>query len=93
MRMLNGNLLIKEVVQDEERLSGLFIPNDKMSTICVGEIINCKEQNEMKPQCRTVEDVTIGSQVIFNKLYAKSFKWEDADYFIVKYEDLLAVLD
>ena len=80
-----GNRVLVVPIEEEEVVRGLIISAIKEKNIKRGKVVslgNAIEGNE----------ISIGDTVLYEKIYGTSIEYENCEYTMLRYENILAVI-
>ena len=81
---LGDRVVLKQVVAEETTKSGIVIPGQSKEKPQQAKIIAAGPE---------AENVSVGQTVIYSKYAGTTVELDDADYIIVKQEDILAIVE
>lgn len=90
-----GDKLVVQMVKNEEKenktASGIVLPSSNKEEPQIAEVIAIGEDilNDDKKK----DTVEVGDQVIYSKFAGTEVKLGDEEYIVIKYPDLLAVVE
>lgn len=92
IKPLGSRILLKEVESEETTKSGIVLPSNAKEKPYIAEVIEVGP-GEIKDGEEIKIDVKKGDRVLYSKYSGTEVKLDDEKYLIIKYDDILAVLD
>ena len=89
---LGDRVVLKQLVAEETTKSGIVIPGQSKEKPQQAEVIAVGPGGVVDGKEVTMQ-VKVGDQVIFSKYSGTEVKTDDAEYIIVKQNDILAVIE
>ena len=89
---LFDRVVLKQLVAEETTKSGIVLPGQAKEKPQQAEVIAVGPGGVVDGQEVTMQ-VKVGDQVIFSKYSGTEVKTDDAEYIIVKQNDILAVIE
>ena len=89
---LFDRVVLKQLVAEETTKSGIVLPGQAKEKPQQAEVIAVGPGGVVDGKEVTMQ-VKVGDQVIFSKYSGTEVKTDDADYIIVKQNDILAVIE
>jgi chaperonin GroES len=93
VRPLHDRIIVDRLAEGEQQIGGIIIPDTAKEKPQQGTVIaagNGKVQDSGK---RVPLDVKAGDRVLFGKYSGQEIKLDGKDYFIMKEDDVLAVIE
>ena len=93
IRPLHDRIIVQRLDEGEQRVGGIIIPDSAKEKPQQGTVIaagNGKAKHGGKP---TPLDVKAGDHILFGKYSGQEIKLDGHDYFIMKEDDVLAVIE
>ncbi len=93
VRPLHDRIIVQRLDEGEQRVGGIIIPDSAKEKPQEGKVIavgNGKSNEEGK---RIPLDVTVGARILFGKYSGQEIKLEGEDYFIMREEEVLAIIE
>src|SRR3977135_4216116 len=93
VRPLHARIIVDRLSEGEQKIGGIIIPDTAKEKPQQGTVIaagNGKIQDNGK---RVPLDVKAGDRILFGKYSGQEIKLEGKDYFIMKEDDVLAVIE
>lgn len=91
IKPLGDRLLIKKVEAEEKTLSGIVLPQSAKEQPTIAEVLAISE--ELQKDERRKDLVKVGDKVIFSKFSGTEIKDGGQDYLLVKWIDILAIVE
>lgn len=82
---LADRVLLKTEREEEKTSSGLYIPETAQEKTQIGEVVAVGSDSEKV-------SVKVGQRVMYDKYAGTNIKIDNADYLIVKGEDIIAIV-
>src|ERR1700674_1305025 len=93
VRPLHDRIIVHRLEEGEQRIGGIIIPETAKEKPQQGTII-ADGSGEVKDNgTRVPLDVKAGDRILFGKYSGQEIKLDGKDYFIVKEDDVLAVIE
>ena len=93
VRPLHDRIIVHRLDEGEQQIGGIIIPDSAKEKPQQGTVIaagNGKSKDDGK---RVPLDVKAGDRILFGKYSGQEIKLDGEDYFIMKEDDVLAVID
>src|SRR5947209_10710599 len=93
LRPLHDRIIVQRLEEGEQHIGGIIIPDTAKEKPQQGTVIaagNGKVNDDGK---RVPLDVKAGDRILFGKYAGQEIKLGDAEYFIMKEDDVLAVIE
>ena len=93
IRPLHDRIIVHRLDEGEQRVGGIIIPDSAKEKPQQGSVIaagNGKANDDGK---RVPLDVKAGDRILFGKYSGQEIKLDGQDYFIMKEDDVLAVIE
>ena len=93
VRPLHDRIIVQRLEEGEQKVGGIIIPDTAKEKPQQGKVTavgNGKSKDDGK---RVPLDVKAGDTILFGKYSGQEIKLDGKDYFIMKEEDVLAVID
>ncbi len=87
LKPVQDNVCLTRIVASEEMVNGLYIPDSAKEDANIGIIEALGTDPEM------LEVLSVGDKVIYRKFAGTEVKFEDETYLIVKFADILCVVE
>ena len=92
VRPLHDRIIVQRIDEGEQKVGGIIIPDSAKEKPQQGKVIAVglgkKEKNE-----RVALDVKAGDTILFGKYSGQDIKIDGKEYFIMREDEVLAVLD
>ena len=92
IRPLHDRILVTRVAEQEVGRGGLIIPDTAKEKPQEGTVVAVGNGKLTEDGKRVALDVVAGDRILFGKYTGSEVKIEDAEYVIMKEEDVLAIL-
>jgi chaperonin GroES len=92
-RPLHDRVVLKRIEETQTVKGGIIIPDTAKEKPMEGEVISAGPGKIMADGKRSPMDVKAGDRVLFGKYAGTEIKIDDADYVIMREEEILAVLN
>ncbi len=93
VRPLHDRILVDRLDEGEQQIGGIIIPDSAREKPQRGTVVAAGAGRVAKDGTRIPLDVKPGDQVLFGKYAGQELRVAGRDLFIVKEDDVLAVLD
>ena len=93
IKPMNDRILVKPLEQQEEKIGGIIIPDTAKEKPQEGEVIAVGPGRVLESGQRQPMFVAIGDKVLYGKYSGSEIKHQNADYLIMREDDVLAVID
>jgi chaperonin GroES len=93
VRPLHDRVIVDRLDEGEQKVGGIIIPDSAKEKPQQGTIVAVGEGRVDKKGVRVPLDVKAGDRVLFGKYSGQEIRLDGKDLFIMKEEDLLAVID
>ena len=93
VRPLHDRLIVQRHYEGEQKVGGIIIPDSAKEKPQQGKVIaagNGKSKDDGK---RVPLDVKVGDRILFDKYAGQEIKLHGEEYFIMKEDDVLAVVE
>jgi chaperonin GroES len=91
-RPLHDRIVLKRIEEKETVKGGIIIPDTAKEKPMEGEVISVGPGKVLEDGKRSPMDVKPGDRVLFGKYAGTEIKIDDAEYVIMREEEILAVL-
>ena len=88
IKPLGARILIETETAKERTASGLYVPQSAQEKTQIGKVVAIGEGTK-----DVKIDLEVGQNVMYDKYAGTSFKDGDKDYLILKYEDVIAIIN
>ena len=89
---LGDRVVLKQLVAEEKKKSGIVIPGQSKEKPQQAEIVAVGPGGTVDGQ-EVKMNVTVGQKVIYSKYAGTSVELDDEEYIIVKQDDILAICE
>jgi chaperonin GroES len=93
IRPLQDRLLVKRVEEEERTKGGIIIPDSAKEKPQQGTVLAAGNGRSKKDGKRVPLDVKAGDRILFGKYSGQELKLDGKDYFIMKEDEVLAVIE
>lgn len=87
IRPLNGNVVLKKEIKENKTASGIVLSQKKEEEE-FAQIVALSNDEEVKKL-----SLKVGDKILFKNYSTTKVNYEDEEYLVVSYKDILAVLD
>lgn len=91
LKPLGDRLVIKKVEVEEKTKSGIVLPSTAKEQPSIAEVIAIGD--EITKDEKKKDQIKVGDQVIFSKYSGTEIKSDGEEVTIIKYSDILAVVE
>ena len=93
VRPLHDRILVHRLVEGEQKIGGIIIPDSAKEKPQQGTVMAAGNGKANEGGKRVPLDVKAGDHILFGKYSGQEIKLDGKDYFIMKEDDVLAVID
>jgi len=93
IKPMNDRILVKPLEQQEERIGGIIIPDTAKEKPQEGEVVAVGPGKVMENGQRQPMSVVIGNKILYGKYSGTEIKYQNADYLIMREDDVLAIIE
>jgi chaperonin GroES len=94
LRPLHDRIIVDRLEEGEQQIGGIIIPDSAKEKPQQGTVIAAGKGRATKNgDTRVPLDVKAGDRILFGKYSGQEIKLDGKDYFIMKEDDVLAVID
>ncbi len=93
VRPLHDRVIVDRLAEGEQQIGGIIIPDSAKEKPQQGTVVAVGQGRVAKNGTRVPLDVKPGDQVLFGKYAGQEIRLDGKDLFIMKEEDVLAVID
>jgi len=93
VRPLHDRIIVDRLEDGEQQIGGIIIPDSAKEKPQRGVVVAAGTGRAAKDGTRIALDVKAGDQVLFGKFAGQEIRLDGKDLFIMKEDDVLAVLD
>lgn len=87
IKPLNGNVIVKKEIKENKTASGIVLSQKKEEEE-FAQIVALSNDEEVKKL-----SLKVGDKILFKNYSTTKVNYEDEEYLVVSYKDILAVLD
>jgi chaperonin GroES len=92
IRPLHDRILVDRLEEGEQQIGGIIIPDSAKEKPQRGTVVAVGSGRLAKDGTRVPLDVNAGDQILFGKYSGQEIRLEGKDLFIMKEDDVLAVI-
>ncbi len=93
VRPLHDRIIVHRLDEGEQQIGGIIIPDSAKEKPQRGTVLAVGGGRALKDGTRVSLDVKAGDLILFGKYSGQEIRLDGTDYFIMKEDDVLAVLD
>jgi chaperonin GroES len=93
IRPLHDRILVNRLEEGEQQIGGIIIPDSAREKPQRGTVVAAGSGRSAKDGTRIALDLKAGDQILFGKFAGQEIRLDGKDLFIMKEDDVLAVLD
>jgi chaperonin GroES len=93
IRPLYDRVVVKRIDEQETTRNGIFIPDSAQEKSQQGEVMAVGHGKRLEDGELTAVDVKVGDRILFGKYSGSETTLENAEYLIMREDDILAVLE
>src|ERR1051325_11471054 len=93
IRPLHDRLLVHRLDEGEQHVGGIIVPDSAKEKPQQGTVMAAGDGKTRKDCKRIPLDVKAGDRILFGKYSGQEIRLDGVDYFIMKEDDVLAVID
>jgi chaperonin GroES len=93
LRPLHDQIIVHRLTEGEQRIGGIIIPDSAKEKPQQGTVTAAGNGKIRKDGQRVPLDVKAGDRILFGKYSGQEIRLDGEDYFIVKEDDVLAIID
>jgi chaperonin GroES len=93
LRPLHDRIIVNRLDAGEQHVGGIIIPDSAKEKPQQGTVMAAGDGRTQKDGTRIPLDVKAGDRILFGKYSGQEIRLDGADYFIMKEDDVLAVID
>ncbi len=93
IRPLHDRIIVRRVEEEEKTKGGIIIPDSAKEKPMEGEIIAVGKGKKTDDGKVIKMDVKAGDRVLFSKYAGTEVKIDDAEYLIMREDDILGVIE
>jgi chaperonin GroES len=93
IKPMNDRILVKPLEQQEEKIGGIIIPDTAKEKPQEGEVVAIGSGKIMENGQRQPMTVAVGNKILYGKYSGTEIKYQNADYLIMREDDILAIIE
>ena len=93
VRPLHDRIIVHRLEEGEQQIGGIIIPDTAKEKPQQGTVIAAGRGKANDDGQRVPLDVKAGDQILFGKYAGQDIKLEGEEYFIMKEDDVLAIIE
>jgi chaperonin GroES len=93
VRPLHDRVVVRRLVEGEQKSGGIIIPDSAKEKPQRGEVIAAGHGKVREDGTRVPLDVKAGDLILFGKYASQEIKLDGEDYLIMREDEVLAVVD
>jgi chaperonin GroES len=93
IKPMNDRILVKPLEQQEENIGGIIIPDTAKEKPQEGEVVAVGSGKIMENGQRQPMTVAVGNKILYGKYSGTEIKYQNADYLIIREDDVLAIIE
>ena len=93
IRPLHDRIIVHRLDEGEQRVGGIIIPDSAKEKPQQGTVIAVGNGKPKKGGGRAALDVKAGDRILFGKYSGQEIRLDGQEYFIMKEDDVLAIVD
>ena len=93
VRPLHDRIIVHRLDEGEQQIGGIIIPDSAKEKPQQGTVMAVGNGKASKGGKRVPLDVKAGDRILFGKYSGQEIRLDGTDYFIMKEDDVLAVID
>ncbi len=93
VRPLHDRIIVHRLDEGEQQIGGIIIPDSAKEKPQQGTVIAAGAGKSQKDGKRVPLDVKAGDRILFGKYSGQEIRLDGTDYFIMKEDDVLAVVE
>ena len=93
LRPLHDQIIVHRLTEGEQRIGGIIIPDTAKEKPQQGTVIAAGNGKAKDGGKRVPLDVKAGDRILFGKYSGQEIRLDGKDYFIMKEDDVLAIID
>lgn len=91
LRPLDDKIVIKKIEKEETTASGIVLPSSAKEESNIAEVMAIGNKLETDEEMKGL--VKVGDKVIFSKYAGNDIELDDEKYTVIKFQDILAVIE
>ena len=93
VRPLHDRIIVDRLEEGEQQIGGIIIPDSAKEKPQQGTVVAAGSGKENDDGKRVPLDVKAGDRILFGKYSGQEIRLDGKDYFIMKEDDVLAVIE
>ena len=94
VRPLHDRVIVRRLEEGEQKIGGIIIPDSAKEKPQQGTVLSAGNGRMAKDGTTRIPlDVKAGDHILFGKYSGQEIRLDGTDYFILKEDDVLAVID
>ncbi len=93
IRPLHDRLIVRRLEEGEQKIGGIIIPDTAKEKPQQGTVLAVGKGKVNDDGKRVPLDVKVGDRILFGKYAGQEIKLDGEEYFIMKEDDVLAVIE
>src|ERR1700730_4600529 len=93
VRPLHDQIIVHRLDEGEQKIGGIIIPDSAKEKPQQGTVVAAGSGKTKDGGKRVPLDVKAGDRILFGKYSGQEIKLDGKDYFIMKEDDVLAIID
>jgi chaperonin GroES len=93
VRPLHDRIIVQRLEEGEQKIGGIIIPDTAKEKPQQGKVIAAGHGKANDDGQRVPLDVKAGDQILFGKYAGQDIKLDGEEYFIMKEDDVLAIIE
>ena len=93
IRPLHDRLIVRRLEEGEQKIGGIIIPDTAKEKPQQGTVLAVGKGKVNDDGKRVPLDVNVGDRILFGKYAGQEIKLDGEEYFIMKQDDVLAVIE
>jgi chaperonin GroES len=93
VRPLHDRIIVDRVADGEQQIGGIIIPDSAKEKPQQGTVVAVGSGRAAKDGTRVPLDIKAGDRILFGKYSGQEIRLDGKDLFIMKEDDVLAVVD
>ena len=93
VRPLHDRIIVQRLEEGEQKIGGIIIPDTAKEKPQQGKVIAAGSGKTKDDGKRIPLDVTAGDTILFGKYSGQEIKLDGEEYFIMREDDVLAIID
>lgn len=93
LRPLHDRVVVRRIEEQEQTISGLYIPDTAKEKPQQGEVVAVGEGRILEDGQRQPLDLKVGDRVLFGKYAGTEIKLDEEEWLILRESDVLSVIE